>query len=244
MGNEQESNTDLIEVKGVTKSFGTYRALRGVNLQVEKGQFLTIFGPNGAGKTTLIRVLATLIRPTGGSVRIAGLNIQEDAAKVRREIGIVAHQTLLYDELTAYENLKFYGKMYDVPNLEDRIRELITKVGLSSRIHDRVHTFSRGMQQRLSIARALIHNPSIVLLDEPETGLDKQAIAMLGEILKAPDTEKRTMVMTTHSLERGLEMGTQIAIMAKGKVAYEESKDSLTLSSLQEAYHNYTGVKQ
>lgn len=248
MGNEEnriaDSKTWVIETKGVTKSFGNYRALRGIDLQVDQGKFLVIFGPNGAGKTTLLRVLATLLKPSAGTLRIAGLNIQDDAARIRRKIGVVTHQTLLYDELTAYENLRFYGRMYSVPNLEERIHELIDRVGLTARLNDRVHTFSRGMQQRLSIARALIHNPSIVLLDEPETGLDKYAIVMLGEIIKTSSSNERTMVMTTHSLERGLEMGNHIAIMAKGKIAYEESRKSLNLASLQEAFHHYTGARQ
>ncbi len=233
-----------IEVKGITKSFGNHLALRGVDLEVKKGEFLTIFGPNGAGKTTLIKVLATLLKPSSGSVRVASLDIRNSSVRIRRKIGVVTHQTFLYDELTAYENLKFYGRMYDVPNLEERIYELITKVGLASRLHDRVRTLSRGMQQRLSIARAVIHNPSIVLLDEPETGLDQYASAMLREILDAFNTGERTMVMTTHSLERGLEMGNHIAIITEGKIAYEESKQSLNLASLQEAYYHYTGARQ
>lgn len=233
-----------IEVKGVTKVFGSRLALRGVDLEVKKGGFLTIFGSNGAGKTTLIKVLATLLKPSAGSVQIAGLDIQDSSVGIRRQIGVVSHQTFLYDELTAYENLKFYGRMYDVPDLEERVCGLIAKVGLAARLHDRVRTLSRGMQQRLSIARAMIHNPPIILLDEPETGLDQHASAMLRDILDSFNAEERTMVMTTHSLERGLEMGNHIAILVEGKIAYEESKKALNLVSLQEAYYHYTGAKQ
>jgi len=240
MANENSA----IYIKGVTRRFGNKPVLRGIDLEVKEGEFFSIFGPNGAGKTTLIKVLATLLRPSAGSVRIAGLYLGDNSAKIRRRIGVVGHQTFLYDELTSYEILKFYGMMYDVPNLEERIHELITKVGLASRLHDRVRTLSRGMQQRLSIARALVHNPSIVLLDEPETGLDQYAGEMLVEILNDPKTRKRTVVMTTHNLERGLELSDHVAILAKGKIAYKESKQSLNLASVQEAYYHYTETAQ
>ncbi len=231
-----------IEVKGVTRGYGRHLVLRGVDLEVGRGDFLTMFGPNGAGKTTLIKVLATLLRPTAGTVRIAGLDIRSDSRRIRREIGVISHHTFLYDELTAYENLKFYGRMYDVPNLEERIHDLIARVGLTPRLHDRVGTLSRGMQQRVSIARAMIHNPSVMFLDEPETGLDQNAVAMLQEVLDGFHAEGRTMLMTTHSLERGLEMGNHIAILARGKIVFEESKRSLNLASLREAYYHHTGA--
>lgn len=233
-----------IEVKGITRRFGRKLVLRGIDLAVKEGEYFTIFGPNGAGKTTFIKVLAALLRPSAGSVQIAGLNLKENPVEIRRRIGVVGHQTLLYDELTTHENLKFYGMMYGVPNLEERIHDLITKVGLTSRLHDRVRTLSRGMQQRLSIARALIHNPSIVLLDEPETGLDQYASQILLEVLNDPNSRKRTALMTTHNMERGLEISDQVAILVEGQIAYRESKHSLNLASLREAYCHYTGIIQ
>ena len=234
-----------VEVQNVTKAFGTRFALRGVDLQVGKGEFLALFGSNGAGKTTLLKVLATLLKPTSGSIRIADLDQKENAREIRRHIGVVSHQTFLYDDFTAYENLKFYGKMYAVPNIEERIPEAFMNVGLpKSRLHDRVGTYSRGMQQRLAIARAVLHNPAIVLLDEPETGLDQQAGAMLREMVSTFREGGRTTVMATHSLERGLEMGDHVVILAKGKVAYEESTRDLTLNSLREAYYYHTGSGQ
>lgn len=237
-----EADSSAIEVKSLTKAFGKQLALREVDLQVKGGAFLTLFGPNGAGKTTLIKVLATLLRPTTGTVRICGLDLSEYSIRVRREIGLVSHQPLLYDDLTAYENLQFWGRMYDVHHLDERIHNLVAMVGLSSRLHDRVRTFSRGMQQRISIVRALIHNPSVILLDEPETGLDRYASSMLKEILQSLNAEGRTVVMTTHNLETGLEMGNEVAILAGGRVVYQESKRRLSLASLQEAYHRYTGA--
>lgn len=241
---ERASHPWAIEIQGLTKSYGDRLVLKGLELQVKAGEFLTVFGPNGAGKTTLIKVLATLSKPLGGKVWMAGLDIRESAAEVRRQIGVVSHQTFLYGELTAYENLKFYGRMYDVPSLEQRIHEVIAMVGLASRLHHPVRTLSRGMQQRVSIARAVLHSPSIMLLDEPETGLDQHASAMLGEVLGTLNGGARTVVMTTHSLERGFEMGDRVVILAEGKIVYEESKLSLDMASLRERYHLLTGAKR
>jgi heme exporter protein A len=245
MVNEEDrktSNNDpTIEVHGVTKSFGHHLVLRGIDLKLKSGEFVTIFGRNGAGKTTFLKILATLLKPSSGSVQIAGLDLSNNSMEVRRSIGVVSHQTFLYDELTAYENIKFYGKMYDVPELAERAHELIAKVGLASCIHDKVRTFSRGMQQRLTIARAMVHNPSILLLDEPETGLDQYASEMLRELLSTFDAEKRTVVMTSHSLERGLQMGNRIVILSGDKIAYSGSGEDINLTNLQELYQRYTG---
>lgn len=186
--------------------------------------------------------MATLLRPSAGTLKIAGLDIKENSAEIRRRIGVVGHQTFLYDELSAYENLMFYGKMYNLPDLKERISQMISAVGMESRLHDRVRTLSRGMQQRLSIARAIIHNPSIILLDEPETGLDQYAGEMLVEVLDNLNHKKPTIVMTTHNLERGLEMGNRVAILVKGKIVYQNLKQSLNLASLQEAYKHYAGA--
>ncbi len=240
---EKKNEEWAVEVGGLTKSFGSLLVLRGIDLRVKKGEFLTIFGPNAAGKTTLIKILATLSKPSSGEVRLAGLQLQDDATEIRRRIGVVTHQTLLYDDLTVCENLRFYGRMYDVPNLEERIATVIRQVGLEARLHDRVRTLSHGMQKRASIARAVIHNPSIVLLDEPEAGLDPHATAMLVEILDTLYSGERTVVMTTHNLERGLQMGDRVAILARGKIVYEEPRLSLDTASFQETYYRYTGAR-
>ena len=236
------SQTLAVEVQGLTKSFGNHLALRGLDLAVRKGEFLTIFGPNGAGKTTFIKILATIIKPTSGSVRVAGFYLKDAPVQIRCNIGVVSHQPFLYDNLTAFENLKFYGKMYDVLNLEERIHALATRFELTPRLHHQVHTFSRGMRQRLSIARAVIHNPPIILLDEPETGLDQHAAAMLQEMLDAMGAENATVIMTTHSLEYGLKTGNRVAILAGGRIVYEESKHVLDVDQLREAYYRFTGT--
>ncbi|MBI4267036.1 MAG: ABC transporter ATP-binding protein [Chloroflexi bacterium] len=230
-----------IEVKGLTKYFGGYPALRGIDLSVKTGESVVIFGPNGAGKTTLLKLLAGVINPSSGKILIDGLSLKDDAGVVRRRLGMVTHQTFLYANLTAYENLDFYGRMYDVPGRRQRIEETAAMVGMTSSLHDRVGTFSRGMQQRIAIARGLLHRPSIVLLDEPETGLDPEATARLWEILRSG--EKRTIILTTHSLERGLEQCERLLILVRGRIGYAGASEALDLAGLKQAYERCTRVE-
>ncbi|MFC2010927.1 ABC transporter ATP-binding protein [Chloroflexota bacterium] len=229
-----------VNVQGLTKAFGNHLVLRGIDLEIRHGQSVVIFGPNGAGKTTLIKVLATIMRPSSGIALVDGLNLKDNAEEIRRRIGVVAHQTFLYSNLTAYENLEFYSRLYDVPRRNERIHEVALKVGMTSRLQDRVSTFSRGMQQRLSIARVLLHKPAIMLLDEPETGLDQQAISMFWNTLETEREEKRTIILTTHNLEQGLELGERLLILNKGQIIYEGSKQTLDLAGLKEAYTHST----
>ncbi|MBI3287296.1 MAG: ABC transporter ATP-binding protein, partial [Chloroflexi bacterium] len=168
----ESKNDRHVEVRGLSKYYGPRPALRGVDLRIERGEFMTLFGPNGAGKTTLLRILATLSRPSAGTAHIGGLDLRSQGPRFRREIGLVAHEPLLYGTLSVAENLHFFGRLYRVPELEARAREVMEQVGLAHRRHDAVRTLSRGMQQRLSIARALLHRPSLLLLDEPYAGLD------------------------------------------------------------------------
>jgi heme exporter protein A len=232
----------MIEVRDLVKSFGGKMALDGLDLDVAEGEFLTLVGPNGAGKTTLIRILATLTRPTRGSVRVAGCDLPKQGNEVRRRIGLASHQTLLYGDLSAEENLRFYGRMYDVPDLEEGITALLQRVGLDHRRHDLVRTFSRGMQQRLSLARALLHDPAILLLDEPYTGLDQQAAEMLREVLVTLGGRSHTVLMTTHNLERGLELCDRAAILVNGRIVYQEAKDSLDVANFRETYRRCLNV--
>jgi heme exporter protein A len=229
----------MIEVRDLVKAFGRRVVLRGVGLRVEAGEFLTLVGPNGAGKTTLIRILATLSRPTAGQVFIHDFDLAGNAGEIRRYLGVVSHQTLLYDELTAGENLEFYGRMYDLPASPARIEEVLELVGLAYRRDDPVRTLSRGMQQRLAIARAILHDPPILLLDEPDTGLDQQATARLQELLTTVGLGERTVLMTTHNLERGLAMGDRVAILARGRIVYQAERDALDGAVFQEIYHRH-----
>jgi len=227
----------MIEIRGLIKSFGHKAVLKGIDLEVADGQFLTLVGPNGAGKTTLIRILATLSRATSGTVWMDGFDLADESIDIRRHMGLVSHQTLLYGDLTPEENLRFYGRMYDVPDLEDRIGTVLRQVGLEGRRHDPVRTFSRGMQQRLAIARAILHRPSVLLLDEPDTGLDQHAAEMLHELLASVGTKDRTVLMTTHNLERGLSMGDRVAVLAGGRIVYEADKGTLDVEGFHEIYY-------
>lgn len=230
----------VVEVQSLTKLYGSKPVLTGLELKVAEGDFVTIFGPNGAGKTTLIRILSTIMRATSGRVAIAGLDISRDAAQARQRIGVVSHDLFLYENLTGYENLKFYGKMYDVPDLEQRIRTVIGLVDMEARLHDRVRTLSHGMRRRISIARAVLHNPDILLLDEPESGLDQHSAQKLAELLGGLIQGQRTVIMTTHNLERGLKLGNRAAILARGKIVHQESQPLPDAASFARIYQQHT----
>ncbi len=201
--------------------------MRNINLKIEKGEFLTIFGPNGAGKTTLIKIMSTLVSPTSGKVVIDGFDIKENPIEIRKKIGVISHETYLYHELTAAENLRFFGRMYGTPDIENRIGELIKQVGLAYRKNDRVRTFSRGMKQRLSIARALIHDPPILFLDEPYTGLDQHASATFDRILGGMNAHDKTRVLISHDIERGISMCDRAIILTNGHIVHEMSESEI-----------------
>lgn len=231
-----------VKVQGLTKSFGDRYALKGVDLSLSGGEHLVIFGPNGAGKTTLVKILSTLVKPSSGNVWLDGIDIRDKPAQIRRKISLVSHQTFLYDNLTIYENLKFYGKMYDVSDLEQRIQEVISWVQLESRLHDRLGTLSRGLQQRASIARAVLHNPSMLFLDEPEASLDPHVSTVIRDMLASTNSGSRTVVMTTHSLERGLELGDSVIILDRGRVVYRASKHEIDTVHFKQVYDQCTRI--
>ncbi len=238
VGNVEEDY--VIEVRALTKRFGYKRALNGVDLRLKRGECLALFGPNGAGKTTLIRILSSLMRPTSGEVLVAGYDAKSEGEDLRRIIGVISHNTFLYDNLTAFENLKFYGRMYDVKNLKESIEEVLELVGLKERMHERVQTFSRGMLQRLSIARAILHEPAILLLDEPYAGLDQNGMETLKGILEGFKEGGKTTVMTSHDLERGLQMCSRVAIIHSGVIVYSEDTSRIVIGDFQNIYSHYT----
>jgi heme exporter protein A len=225
----------MIRVRGLVKSFGDHLALRGVDLDVAKGESLALVGPNGAGKTTLLRILATLSKASAGEVWVSGRNL-DGAKEIRRLIGFLSHQPLLYDDLSGEENLHFYGRMYDVPDLAARSDAMLRQVGLEFSRRDPVRTYSRGMKQRLAIARALLHDPPVLLLDEPYTGLDGQAANMLDSVLHDAGAGSRTVILTTHNLERGLRAGRRVVILVKGSIVYEMDDEDRDLDRLRQAY--------
>lgn len=208
----------MIEVRNLYKRFGLKTVLRNLDFQVQKGEFVALLGPNGAGKTTLLRILASLSRPSMGLVRIAGYALPGQAAAVRRRLGVVSHLPLLYGDLSADENLRFYGRMYGVPNLSQRVSEVLDLVGLASRRRDLVRTFSRGMQQRLAIGRAVLHDPDVMLFDEPHTGLDQDACSMLDQVLSEIAARGRTVVMTSHDLMRAADLASRFDVLSRGEI--------------------------
>ncbi len=211
-----------IAIEGVSKAYGRTVALRDLNLEVPWGQVLTVLGPNGSGKTTLIRILATLSKPDAGSVKIAGLDLKRDGQWIRQVIGVVTHDPLLYDDLTGRENLRFATRLFNVKDPDARIESVSQQLGVTTRLDQRVGTLSHGWKKRFSLARALLHDPPILLMDEPESGLDQQALTGLEYIVKDDSRSSRTVVLTTHNFERGLFLGDQVAIIAKGRLAYYE----------------------
>jgi heme exporter protein A len=208
----------MITVTKLIKRFGPKTILRGLDFQVERGEFVALLGPNGAGKTTFLRVLASLSSPTMGKVQISGYHLPQQAAAVRRRLGVVLHQPLLYGDLTAEENLRFYGRMYAVDDLDACIGGTLELVGLANRRRDIVRTFSRGMQQRLSIARAVIHDPDVILFDEPYTGLDQDASSMLDDVLRQVAGQGRTIVMTSHDLVRTADLASRFDVLSRGVI--------------------------
>ncbi|SRR5581483_1915254 len=226
----------MITVKKLVKRFGMKTVLRGVDFEVQPGEFVALLGPNGAGKTTFLRILASLSRPSLGQVNVAGYRLPDQAAAVRARLGVVSHLPLLYGDLTAEENLRFYGRMYGVSKIENRISEVLQMVGLENRRRDLVRTFSRGMQQRLAIGRAVLHDPDVMLFDEPYTGLDQDASSMLDDVLRSVAAQGRTVVMTSHDLARAEDLATRFDILSRGVIAASASRKELRKSNLLEFY--------
>ncbi len=218
------------------KWYGPLPAVRGVDFALAAGEFLALFGPNGAGKTTLLKILAGLVRPTRGEVRIAGEAVTGGDVAWRRGIGVLSHQTYLYAGLSAAENLEFYGRLYGLDRLRERVGEALEGVGLWERRGDRVRGFSRGMQQRLALARTLLHDPHVVLLDEPYTGLDPHAAAMLGGVLERLRDGARTVVLVTHNLSQGLELASRVAIQVGGRWISDEPRAAVDAERWERVY--------
>lgn len=222
----------MIEVRKLVKRFGLKTVLRGLDFRVEPGEFVALLGPNGAGKTTFLRILASLSRPSLGEVTIAGYRLPAQSAAVRRRLGVVSHLPLLYGDLTADENLRFYGRMYAVQDLDRRLAEVLDLVGLSSRRRDLVRTYSRGMQQRLAIGRAVLHDPDVMLFDEPHTGLDQDASNMLDGVLRQVAAAGRTVVMTSHDLARAADLASRFDVLSRGVVAASVQRSEIDPNQL------------
>lgn len=226
----------VLEARGIVREFGALRAVDGVDFQLDAGRHLVVFGPNGAGKTTLLRVLSGGLRPTEGEVLLSGVLLGGGDPEWLRRIGVLSHQSFLYGHLTAEENLRFYGRLFGLTDLNTRVGERLEGVGLIDRADSPVRTFSRGMRQRLALARTLLHDPEIVLLDEPYTGLDAHAAALLNEVLASLKDGRRTVVLVTHNLGQGLELADRVAIQVRGRFAFLGDRSEVDAEGFESFY--------
>lgn len=231
----------MIQVHKLVKRFGLKTVLRGLDFKVEQGEFVALLGPNGAGKTTFLRILSSLSRPSLGEIRIAGYSLPAQAGAVRRRLGVVSHLPLLYGDLTAEENLLFYARMYGIIEPGPRILEVLDLVGLQARRRDLVRTFSRGMQQRLAIGRAVLHDPEVMLFDEPHTGLDQDACNMLDNVLKEVAARGRTVVMTSHDLARVSTLASRFDVLSRGVISATIQRSTIQPDELLAFYRRSLG---
>ncbi|MEI7987426.1 MAG: heme ABC exporter ATP-binding protein CcmA [Chloroflexota bacterium] len=225
-----------VVVRNLTKRFGLKSVLRSLDFQAEAGEFIALLGPNGTGKTTFLRILASLTRFTQGDIQINGYRLPAQSALIRQQLGFVSHQPLLYGDLSAIENLQFYGRMYGITGLDARINEILEMVGLLARRSDYVRTYSRGMQQRLSIGRAILHRPALLLFDEPYTGLDQEACNILDVILRKVTASGHTIIMTSHDLARTSQLAARFDVMLFGKIISSFHQEDIPSHNLAEMY--------
>ncbi len=225
-----------VEAVAVEKRYGPLHAVRGISFSLAAGELLAVFGPNGAGKTTLLRILCGAARATSGQVRIHGEEVDPSEGAWRRRVGLLSHQTFLYAGLSAAENLDFYARLHAIPDRRDRVGRALAEVGLADRANDRVRGFSRGMQQRLSLARTLLHDPDVVFLDEPWTGLDPHAAAILRGTLERLRDGRRTVVLVTHNLSQGLELADRVVVQVAGRWVSDEPRAAVDAEAFERVY--------
>ncbi len=225
-----------LEALELEKWYGPLPAVRGISFRLGAGEFLTVFGPNGAGKSTLLRMLAGAVRPTRGAAWVGGDPVGAGDGAWRARVGVLSHQSFLYAGLSARENLRFYARLYHLADGAQRVERALVGVGLWERRDDRVQSFSRGMQQRLALARTLLHDPAVVLLDEPYTGLDPHAATTLRGVLARLREERRTVVLVTHNLSQGLELADRVAVQAGGRWLSDEPRAAVDAAGWEREY--------
>ena len=231
---ENAPNTDApadgyaVELRGVSKDYGTTHALRSVGLALEWGRVLALFGHNGAGKSTLLRILATLAKPSSGDVRVAGFDARSQAGAVRASVGYAGHHDLLYDDLTPAENLLFYARLYGVPDPGERAEQVLADVAAGGWARRRVRTLSNGMRKRVAIARAILHQPPVLLLDEPDAGLDIEAQQLVDSVIRAVAKAGGSVVLASHDPRRGLAVADDYAVLRAGRLAARGESASAT----------------
>jgi heme exporter protein A len=206
----------IVRAAGLGKVMEERGILRGVDLEVRAGEFVALLGANGAGKTTLLKILATLVPPTSGTLELFGLGVRHSPTAVRRRIGLIGHQSMLYHDLSAQENLEFFARLYGLQDARRRAQELLEQLGLAARARDPVKAFSRGMAQRVAIARALLHDPELLLADEPFAGLDAPSAALLEKTLRELQAAGKTIVLANHDLRQSLALAQRVVVLARG----------------------------
>jgi heme exporter protein A len=228
---------NALEISDVWKYYGDFPALRAVGLNIEPGSTMALLGRNGAGKTTLLRIIAGLSRPSRGSIKIQGADAREQTT--RQRIGVLGHGIALYDELSAVENLTLFGRLYGLPDARKRADEMLERVGLG-RVRDGLaREFSRGMRQRLAVGRAFLHDPEVLLLDEPFTALDDRAIAVLQSMIKSMRDRGRTIIMSTHQLREALELASHVALLQRGQIVHTGERNQQMLDDTGWLYRTY-----
>ena len=228
------AETGLIVAGNVHKRYGRKRILNGVELMVPQGQVMALLGANGAGKSTLMRIISGLATPDRGDVMLGGVSTRKAGHEIRRYIGFVAHAPLLYDNLSAWDNLMFYAQLYDIQQPALRIEAVLHAVELWPRRQDVVRTYSRGMTQRLAIGRAILHDPPVLLLDEPDTGLDPASAEALARLIRTLGASSRAILLTTHNLERAVTWADSVSLLADGKIVQTADAASLTTETIQQ----------
>jgi len=235
-GSMQTSTGAVVATENLTRSFGSRRAVDGVTIAVERGEVLAVFGPNGAGKTTLLRMLGGLLRATSGTAQIDGARLP-GGPDVRRRVGVISHNSLLYDALTARENVEFAARLYRVADPEQRSEASLDAMQMLDRADAPVRSLSRGMRQRVSVARAMVHSPSVVLADEPFTGLDVVGATALSTMLGELRASGAALILVTHNIEEGLSLATHAAVMNRGRIERVESREAIEPAAFARDYH-------
>jgi heme ABC exporter ATP-binding subunit CcmA len=228
----------VIEARTVTKRFGRRTVLNDLDLKIDDGEIIALMGPNGAGKTTLLRLMSTLAEPTRGDVFLDGKSVYDDPVISRKSIGVVGHATYTYDDLTALENLRFFWSLYGMPgkDFEAAGKTLLQRVGLSHRMNDRVAIFSKGMRQRLAIARAILHSPKVLLLDEPFSSLDEKGNEMLAQILAEERSRGCSILIVTHDVQRISSLADRAEVLVRGKIERSFDRASIARGELEAGY--------
>lgn len=232
----------MLEVRGLSREFGRRKALEGIDLTVAPGEFLALLGPNGAGKTTLLKVVATLLAPSAGSVSVEGFDVVDEPEEVRRRIGCLFHETMLYEDLTIAENLRFFGRLYEARLTDGRLDHLLGAVGLLHRKADPVSTLSRGMKQRVALARAMLNGPRLFLMDEPFTGLDEAAGENLKSFLRTFTASSGSVLLATHDPRLAHEIAGRMLVLVRGEVAEEVRSSDVSVESFAREYRERLGV--